>query len=184
MEIEVGLQSNCSDLVAHLGTVTDQGLQKIIKKVKEKLGLKVVLEVHPNDFLRTHVIPLEPHDISRLTVNALQGSEMSGVDKLVTLLPLLVKHKVKHNGALYPTFTIVDETVKAGLRKHVPPHVILNKGDGYVAETEVVIKVSSAGTVKDFPIFTAVRKLFKKDWHVHDGGSELDYEEWLEKHKD
>jgi hypothetical protein len=188
MEVTTGLQSNCSDLVSHLGMQTSEELRIALKKIVKELKLQVNLEINlsgRNKFTETQTIAIPEHFIEQLSISMLDSEDLRPLHKFIFLYPLLRSKGIKtgRRRVWYYGFSIT-KRMKDKIRESFGyPKVNLRFGDGYDTDTEVVISTMQHCTVSDFPLFTSIRKLFKKDYHAHDGGSVTDYEEWLEKNK-
>jgi len=181
MDIEFGLQPNCSDLVSHLNIKTDIQLNNFIKKVIDR-GFNLALELTMTNW-RYIIIPIPEHYLDKIDLNVIKDSYCdSNLTKLTVLFPLFNYFKLKFSKIRYARICITEKlNSPVIIMKPEIPYVTLKWGDGYDTDDELVLDNGQHCDSHNFHIFTTIRKLLRKSWHVHGGGYPLFYKKWLSK---
>jgi hypothetical protein len=146
----------------------------------------------PADAIGKSVELVESHDGSTVTVDlhdllwywahkfAKSEEYNDAVSKEYDRLKKMVEENSKSDFDSHPTIHLFDMEVKE-------PKLIENSwlgshfymGDGYSDFVGLTFGISQHCCTNEFPAFHAIREMFDSDYHAYDGGSSVDYEQWM-----
>jgi len=175
-------QVSCSELVTHLAITELEEIKEALRNIERITGWKVGIL---NEELVPSRTPLyerkpwmfeynfHPIEIDKITID--EAEEKIGI--LRNILP-------KEASNCIPEFYRDEILIPLVLfNKETGAHLFICLEDPYCSSFGLTFRAEQHCVTRDFPALADIIESYKSNWHVHDGGSPLDFIEWCTKEK-
>jgi len=157
---------NCSELVSHLGITKIEDIREVLKEVERITGWKVYWK----KWIFTNKIDclFKKTNLDRLNID-------------YTSLKFIEKYTDKKDCILREIFNEVKDSKKYSLVLLSPNkrlYISIQLQDGYCNNIGLMFELTQHCCRNEFPPLAKIIRHFNAIWHIHDGGSPQDFEDW------